>query len=144
MEIWLSILESLSLRDLYSLTVAVKFFYNNFTSIYRNRVAQEGIPVPQPNRPKEIAACSWMPSLALTRSLLLISLTVATTHLFVMIYATSIFEATVAGMAIVKSPDVSRQTYIALILVACGYTFILAILCHANARYTVFGFPTAS
>ena len=33
-EIWLLILENLELRDLYSLTVASKYFYNNFISIY--------------------------------------------------------------------------------------------------------------
>jgi len=36
-EIWLLVLENLTLGDLYSLTVTSKFFYYNFTSIYLNR-----------------------------------------------------------------------------------------------------------
>ena len=61
-EIWLLILENLALRDLYSLTVTSKFFYNNFTSIYRNRVAREGIPRrEQPFRapPSTVEIGSW-------------------------------------------------------------------------------------
>ena len=66
MEIWLLILENLALRDLYSLTVTSKFFYNNFTSIYLNRVAREGLPRrKQPTRrrkqpPDTIVFGSWM------------------------------------------------------------------------------------
>jgi len=62
-EIWLLILENLALRDLHSLTVTSKFFYNNFTSIYRNRVALEGIPKrirPLPTPARKRAPCSWM------------------------------------------------------------------------------------
>jgi len=66
-EIWLLILENLALRDLYSLTVTSKFFYNNFTSIYLNRVAREGIPrrkQPTPRRilprPNTVMFCWWM------------------------------------------------------------------------------------
>ena len=60
------ILENLPLRDLYSLTVVSKFFYSNFISIYRNRVALERIP--RPKRPTKFAPCSWMLSLALIQS----------------------------------------------------------------------------
>jgi len=62
-EIWLLILENLALRDLHSLTVTSKFFYNNFISIYRNRVAREGIPrreQPTPAPASTIGICAWM------------------------------------------------------------------------------------
>ena len=60
-EIWLLILEILELRDLYSLTVTSKFFYNNLISIYLNRVAREGIPRRErPTPARSRMPCSWM------------------------------------------------------------------------------------
>jgi len=60
-EIWLLILETLALRDLYSLTVTSKFFYNNLISIYLNRVAREGIPKrKRPTPARSRMPGSWM------------------------------------------------------------------------------------
>ena len=135
------ILESLPLRDLYSLTVASKFFYNNFISIYRNRVALERIP--RPKRP-EFAPCSWMPSLALIQSRLLISLTGITTLFLIFIMNVSFLEAIVAGILISASPDSSQRNCVIFILAACCYSCILAILCHADALRVRYIFPSSA
>jgi hypothetical protein len=135
-EVWLAILNSLPLRDLYSLTVTSKFFYNNFNSIYRIRVARERIL--RPKRPTEITSCAWMSfSCAHLTILLLMSLTTATIFLVVLIASTSFVEATFAGILIVESPDSSQRACLVLILIACCYSCILAILNHANTRHTL-------